>query len=249
MTSLLIALLVVMAISVIASAALYARQQILQQRVAQRKALLRRSRDYEKAFDLIMRVDDSSALAIVILHAVADIQSALLANRDPSALTRIAQIKAQITALRNGSRKPGGELVVTSDSEIALVLEELRTLGNKLMRLKIKGSLDSDSYTLHLGHVERLKTEIQTRSHTQFGESLLEAGKRRPAIAHLRKARDAYKRSSLNGEIKTEAVRKLTERIKQIESNADLATVATLAGDTVGVDTLDIAIDIERPEA
>lgn len=218
MTTLVVVLLGIMFISVVVSAVLYARQQAAQHRAAKIKALLQRRQDYENALALILRIDDRSDIAVAISGALLEIQKELVALGLAEGLQQLESLKEQLVALEEGRLRSAGDRIMHSDNQMKLALEGLRTLGNKLLRLKLRGKLAPDIYQQQLEHLDHLKLTVQVRSHEYHAEQLLQADQRRDAVAHMRKARDVYKRSNLAADAKNEAVRRLTDQIKAAES-------------------------------
>ncbi|MAM89475.1 MAG: hypothetical protein CME36_19420 [unclassified Hahellaceae] len=218
MTTLVVILLAIIFISAVVSAVMYARQQAAQHRAAKIKALLQRRQDYENALALLLRIDDRADIAMVMTGALMEMQKELVSLGLADALQQLDTLKGQLTALEEGRIRPANERVMRSDGEMNAALEGLRTLGNKLLRLKLRGRLPAETYQQQLDHLEHLKLTVQVQSHEYHAEQLLQADKRREAIAHLRKARDIYKRSSLPVEVKNEAVRRLSDMMKAAES-------------------------------
>src|SRR5690606_3110960 len=102
MTTLVVALLVIMFISVVVSAFLYARQQAAQHRAVKIKALLQRRQDYEDACALILKVDDRIDIAVAITEALLEIQRELISLGLGGALQQLEALKAQMSALEDG---------------------------------------------------------------------------------------------------------------------------------------------------
>ncbi|GAA3979532.1 hypothetical protein [Allohahella marinimesophila] len=227
MTTLVVVLLGIMFVSVVVSAVLYARQQAAQHRAAKIKALLQRRQDYENAVALILQVDDRADIAVAMTIALIEIQKELISLGLPGALQQLEDLKGQLHALEEGRLRPSGERVMHSDGQMRAALEGLRTLGNKLLRLKLRARLSAEAYQQQLEHLEQLKLTVQIRSHEYHADQLLQADKRREAIGQLKKARDVYKRSSLGTTEKNEAVRRLTDQIKAAESTQSSTTSNT----------------------
>ena len=241
MTTLVVVLFGIMLISVAVSAVLYARQQAAQHKAAKIKALLQRCQEYESARSLILRIDDRPDISIAMTGAVIELHKELVSLGLSASMPKLEEMKQQLMALKEGRLTPLNARVMQNDRQMNTSLEGLRTLGNKLMRLKLRGDLSTEIYQRQVDHLEYLKMNLQVRSHEHFAEQFLQEDKRREAVAHLKKAREVYKRSNLAAETKNEAVRRLSDQIKAAETVA----LDSPSG-TVGTETLKDSGDDEE---
>lgn len=205
--------------AIIASGVLYARQQALQQRASQMRALQQKYDELTKLYDLVFLADDQPRIVATLNEALLDLvrQMRRLEPRRPELQTLFQELQVRHSALEQGTLLPQGQRIMSTDAALTALLAGLAQTLQKLQRFKVRGMLTPIQYEEYALHLRRLALETEVESHLALADALLKDSERVKALAHLRHARDTLKKSAPDLPDRNERIRQLSDRISAVE--------------------------------
>ncbi|WP_250658482.1 hypothetical protein [Alkalimarinus coralli] len=205
-------------LSIIFSSLAHKRQQALSLKKAKINQLGRSISDLQETLNTVLQVDSSYDLILILHQQVLTLIEKKL-NLDPdNQLTQ--QLLEQQKLLNSQYRKKQRPVevcrVMVSDEAINLANFQLLQATKLLNKFKLNKKISPAKFSELSNHIQRLKLDIEVESHIAQADRYLESKDIVMTQSHLKQARESLRAFPLDFPEKSQLIRTLSERIKNI---------------------------------
>jgi len=205
-------------LSIILSAMAHSRQQALALQKSQLSQITRRTQDLQETLNTLLQIDKSYDLILIIHQQILSLITKKLSIEPDNEITKnhLEQQKTLNTAYRKQKRENDINKAMPSDEAINLANFQLLQVTKILQKLNRKKRLSPAKYSELLNHIQRLKLDIEVESHIAQANSYFENKDNVMMQSHLKQARESLRTFPSDFPEKSQLIRDLTDRVKQI---------------------------------